>query len=267
MEKETLKQRLITGLTRDGYKPVPSKSNKFSVFGKPGTASTNMYVGKSGSLRLGNTASDSVPAHKDVKNRFLALGAKQAANTKEETKEKILEKLTKKLAEAEMAEDTKAATAAKKDIVGIEEIPEYEWHYVYVDDSISTIGGGWRHLMVQNVDHYNVRLTESTGDTHIVSNSVFRALSKKGSTRSTKGPKKQEPAATAVAATAKQTTSSAERTALLELIDAVNGKTISELTAAMVLPVSRVRRLLRRAKRAGHNIIEVEAKNRYKLKK
>jgi hypothetical protein len=53
----TYRDRLINGLTEQGWKLVPAQTTKYKVFKKDGH--DLMFVGKMGALRMGRTATTS----------------------------------------------------------------------------------------------------------------------------------------------------------------------------------------------------------------
>ncbi len=56
--KHTIKERLIAGLTARGYTPSVTGSGKYQAFKHPERRGL-LFVGKSGALRVGHTASGS----------------------------------------------------------------------------------------------------------------------------------------------------------------------------------------------------------------
>ncbi len=68
---KTLRERYISALISQGYSEV-KRTSKFVCMGKPGTV--NVYVGKAGSLRYGQTISGSYPVTDSGKAKLLAGG-------------------------------------------------------------------------------------------------------------------------------------------------------------------------------------------------
>jgi hypothetical protein len=71
----TIRECALAYLNMVGQVPVPSRSTKYLVFNDPrGSDTVFMYVGKSGSIRIGSSITDSVPITNARKKYIVAMG-------------------------------------------------------------------------------------------------------------------------------------------------------------------------------------------------
>lgn len=73
MTKHTVTALIIAGLTDAGFIEIPSKSKKYRTF-KWQESEQLRFVGKSGSLRIGATSSESYAVTEDVKAYVIRRG-------------------------------------------------------------------------------------------------------------------------------------------------------------------------------------------------
>jgi hypothetical protein len=71
MAKQTIEQRMITGLVVLGFKPLATRGSRYKVFSRDDATGKFFYVGKNGALRIGRTAADSIPAAELTKQYVL----------------------------------------------------------------------------------------------------------------------------------------------------------------------------------------------------
>ena len=217
MAKATLKDKIIAGLLASGFsKLAKQSSSKAEAYGKPGTATSTYHVGTAGSLRMGATISKSVPALDQVKANFIENGeaALSGSGTAPKRDDRVLPgqrgmlgvedvpkdnqlpatvgELTILLGEAEEAKDTVKAAAVRKAIAALRNPDDwkYEWRFVYIDDTVKTVGCGGRYVLVEEKGPQQVLITETTGEQHTLRKEIWDLLKKDDTktVRNNKGP-------------------------------------------------------------------------------
>ena len=202
-----------------------------------------------------------------LNDRDQETGKKKRARNK--APRKTADKATSKAAEGK--DTTKAADEAQTPVPAEEQAPNgtvdeakqvYEWQQVMIDDTVPSIGCGWRYVIVEAKGKDALVLTETTGTKTKVRRSVFEALAKGTTARSNRAPRTPETSESTTTAKNRSKAAKADKAPktgnrlerFMEVLKSSGGGTAEELAKVMGVSKVTVYCTASEAKRKGYPV-------------